>query len=583
MPPGPSVVRRLGWLGALYLALLLVQLGLRAPDVPWTIDNGIKWLASAHGEGGLRAELPYAGRGIDPEARFFPIGEPFVRVIDGKAVSQYPPTFALVSRPFVRMLGALGGFVLPLLGALLAAWGAARLAAQWDEDAALWAFLFAGPLGPLAWYGTQFWEHTLVASCVAWAAVSWPGRRGAPIVSALLLALGTWMREETVLFVPALMAGGFAARWRPSESVDRARPISARSFALFVAVYCLALVPFLAWQRWSTGSALGFHFSGNLGGSLSEVLFTGRAEVVRGLLWSGPKSATGAAEMALTIVAALCVLGAARLSNARARSVGFLLASAFMGAVAANCARALITDRAMPMTLIHTSGLLLFAPWVLAALAGSRASATSLMVAAAVALVLVLLVTPSITAFALHWGPRVLLSALPLLAAAAALGVTRLRSGTAGIIPRLASTLLVVACLALQVFGGWIQARVTKGAAEQLQRTRSLLAQDESAATAEQAPESARARAPIVTSEWWYAGTYAPLLVERPVFRVTSRAELTDWIELYRRAGGHHFWWATAAPNDAFLQGLGVHPLRSETIGGYPAAYRHRLVELALD
>jgi hypothetical protein len=579
MSPGPSVARRLGWLAVGYLVLLVLQLGLRASGMPWTVDNGIKWLASAHGEGGLRAHLPYAGRAIDPQARYFPIGEPFVRVIDGKAVSQYPPAFALASRPFVRLFGAFGGSVLPLFGALLAAWGAARLVAQWDEDAAVWAFLFAGPLGPLAWYGTQFWEHTLVASCVAWAAVSWPGRRGAPIVAALLLALGTWMREETVLFVPAFLVGGCAARWRSTEGTERLRIDSARSLVLFVAVYCAALVPFLLWQRWTTGSALGFHFSGNLGGSLGEVLLAGRAEVVRGLLWSGPKGATGSAAIELTIASALSVVATARMSSARERSVGFLVSTALMGAVAASSAIALFMDRALPMTLIHTSGLLLFAPWVLASLAGRRERATSVSITAAAALGALLLVTPSITAFALHWGPRVLLSALPLLAAAAALGMTRLRSGASVVLSNLGTALLIVACLGLQVFGGWIQARVTRGAAEQLERTRSLLAQEESASTA----ESAQARAPIVTSEWWYAGTYAPLLVERPVFRVASRADLTDWIALYRRAGGQRFWWASAAPNDALLQGLGVRPLRSETIGGYPQAYRHRLIELALD
>jgi len=579
MPAGPSLARRLGWLTAFYLVLLVAQLAVRAPDVPWTVDNGIKWLASAHGEGGLRAELPYAGRALDPTARFFPIGEPFVRVLDGRAVSQYPPAFSIASRPFVQLFGVYGGYVLPLLGALLAALGAARLAAQWDEDAAVWAFLFAGPLGPLAWYGTQFWEHSLVASCVVWAAVSWPGRRAAPIVSALLLALGTWMREETVLFVPAFLAGEVAARWRAPESTERARLFSTRSIGLFVAAYCAALVPFLLWQRWTTGSALGFHFSGNLGGSLGDVLLAGRAGVVRGLLWSGPKGATGAAEIALTIAAALCVVLAARVPSGRARSLGFVLATVLMGSTAAACALALSTDRAMPMTLIHTSGLLLFAPWVVAALARARQRATSASVSAAIALGLLLLVTPSITAFALHWGPRVLLSALPLLAASAALGMSRLRSGTSGLAPRLACVLLAVSCMALQAFGGWIQTRVTRGAGEQLERTRLVVAQDE----AESISQGASARTPIVTSEWWYAGTYAPLLVERPVFRASSRADLERWIELYRRAAGRRFWWATAAPNDAVLQGLGVRALRSETIDGYPQAYRHRLIELELD
>src|SRR5688572_6915350 len=213
-----SGARRIWWLAGLYLALLSVQLALRSPEVPWTVDNGIKWLASAHGEDGLRAALPYAGRELDPEGRFFPIDEPFARWIDGRALSQYPPAFSLVSRPCVRAFGALGAYVLPLLGALLAALGAARLAAQFDPKAALWAFLFAGPLGPLAWYGTQFWEHTLAAACAVWAAMNWPEKRGSAVLSALLLALATWMREETVLIALAFAAGAIAARWRSTDA-----------------------------------------------------------------------------------------------------------------------------------------------------------------------------------------------------------------------------------------------------------------------------------------------------------------------------------------------------------------------------
>jgi hypothetical protein len=570
MTAGSPTTRKLRWLTALYLALLLAQLALRAPEVPWTVDNGIKWLVSAHGEDGLRGSLPYAGRALDPELRNYPIAAPFARAIDGRAVAQYPPTFSLLARPFVRALGAWGGSVLPLLGALLAALGAARLARKWSEGAAIWAFLFAGPLGPLAWYGTQLWEHTLVAACVVWAAAAWPVRGRAPAISALLLALGTWMREETLIFVPAFVAGALASRWRAAEGAARERNHPWRDLATFASVYAAALVPFLALQRWITGSVLGFHFSGNLGGSLGEILLDGRAEVVRGLLWSGPKGATGAIEIGLTFAAAACVL-ATRFLGARWRAQGYTVACALMGAAAVECAIALAASRGLPMVLIHTSGLLLFAPWVLAALAGSNERAASLKCCAALAVASLLLVTPSITAFALHWGPRVLLSALPLLAATAALGMARMQVGADGALPLLGRALLVASCLALQVYGGWVQARVTRGAAEQLEQTRNFLAQ------------TGTTHDPLVTSEWWYGATYAPLLAQRPVFLARSSSELQDWIARLRATGGRRFFWASAAQSDALLQGLGVRALRSAAIAGYPPAYRHRLFELELD
>ena len=579
----------------------------RAGEMPWTVDNGCKWLLAAEGENGLRTSLPYPGRPLDPELRFAPISRPFAQPIGGRLVSQYPLTFSLLSRPFLRLPGAWGRYLLPILGALLAAWGAGRLAEHWTHEAEsaspghrsreagstgsgsgtvaasalLWGWLFAGPLGPLAWYGTTFWEHTSVAACVVWGTLFWAraiggstkqdegGRRGGrrsylglrayPYVSGLLLAFGTWMREETAAVFLVLVTCTFLVRPRPRAG---------RWFAL-LGSYGAGLVPLLLWQRWVTGSLLGTHFRENVSGSLFNVLISDRLSVIRGLLWSGDEGATEAGDLVLTLLTAILALAVARVSSQRLRSWGVGAVSALAGSIALVCIFALQRETDMPMTLIRTAGLFFFAPWIVWCCSVRGVSLPRLAWSGPLAVVVFLQVTPAVTAFGFHWGPRVLLSALPLIAAVAALGFARMQARSSGLVPPLGATFLVLSCFSLQAYGGVIQGRVTRGAEDYLERTHHVVAPYEAA--------------PLVTHLWWYAPTFTPLLLERPVYKVRSKPELEAWIRRFGAAGGRRFYWATAAPTDEILKGLPVRITGSETMDGYPKAYRHRLLEVVLE
>ena len=589
-PAPPSTRRALLVLSVVYLALLLVQLGARSTEVPWTVDNGIKWLLAAHGEDGLRGSLPYEGRDLDPSLRFLPIGRPFATNVDGRFVAQYPPAFSLLARPFLWLFGDLGAFIVPILGALLSAWGAMRLAARWSPRAGPWAYLFAGPLGPLAWYGTTFWEHTLVAACVIWAVCAWVERPNAAWRPALLLSLATWLREETLIVVAVILVTALIRR--------QSRRLG--SIAGFVAVYLAASALFLLWQWWTTGAVFGIHVSGNLHGSLLDLFADGRIGVIRGLLWSGDEGSSEAGDLVLTLIAMVLAGFVVRRPPGRLRSLGVAAETGLIGGIALVCIFALNHEYDMPMTLIRTAGLFFFAPWVLMIPALGRRDTDPILWAGPLALLVFLVVTPSVTAFGFHWGPRILLTLIPLLAAGAALALQRLTVGTSGKLPRIGVGFLAFACLTLQVFGSSLQARVTHGALDHLVRIRSFLAAAESGdiatnagirgsaagatATADATPASSAATlvetVPLVTHQWWYASTFAPLLTEVPVYSVRNKVDLKSWIDLFREAGGRRFVWATAARRDDILRGLGVRVVRSESLEGYPRSYRHRLLEV---
>lgn len=570
-------------LSTVYLLLLLVPLLSVPPGVPWTVDDGCKWILATEGEGGLRGALPYLGRELDPELRFVSIAPPFARVVEDRLVSQYPLAFPLLSRPLLRVLGPLGGYLLPVLGALAAAWGAARLAELWKEGgggpsrtaqppattAGLWAWLFAGPLGPLAWYGTTFWEHTVTAALVVWGVVflvrSGHRERGLPgdvrfaVLAAVLLALATWIREETVLFVIVLAVTVFFARERPSS----------RALWGAGAAYVLLAAPIFPWLAWTTGSWTGFHVQGNISGSLPAAIVEDRASIVRGLLWSGDEGASEAGDLALTLVAALLVVVAARLRSSRLRSLGFTLAGAAVGVVAMVVIFSLEREADMPMTLIRTSGLLLFAPWVVWTAGWRWRQGTRLALSVPIVILLFFLATPEVTAYGLHWGPRILLSTIPLLAALAGLGFGRGLALTASRSLRIAAVVLALGCFALQGYGTFVQVEVRRGHAEALARTRTFLAAGE--------------EAPLVTHLWWYAPTFAALYVERPIFKVRSQGELSTWLARFVRAGGQRFYWTTAAPHDEILAGLPVRVERSERLEDGPRGYRHRILEVIVE
>lgn len=607
---------------ALYTLICCLAVALRPAEVFWTVDNGNKWLQSQSASG---YDLMYPGQSLDPEMRFVPIGEPFAHVVeDGSAgatvsrrlLSQYPPTFAAVSRPFLA-LGEYGRFVLPLLGAALTAWGAAVLAARLGASP-LWALAFAGPLGPVMFYASTFWEHTLVTALLIWAwcwVVSERTGVGPLVTAALFFAAATALREETVLLAAA--TGGGMLLGHPRFGGDATATFGSESGSpwkrpiLFGLAYMLFLSPFLLWMKAETGSFFGLHFQGNLGSEGWSP--SARWTVLRALLWSGDEGALEALAGIATVVA-MVILGGlyvrSRRTNENTRQkraaktgvghgakpgtnekkpsgrpqspfgVSSGIAACLVGVAAILTAWSLHRETEMPQTLVRTAGLLLFAPWSAWILRGLRA--TTLHWTAFFGLVLFVVVTPPISVFGVHWGPRILLSAVPLLAVLAAQGLSSAASDMKGMrlgLRRGAFGVMIAGLVSLQLYGLFVQYRLLDGTGRLLETTRARAVAGEATgdATGDATGSSPR---PVLTHFFWYAQVLAPLYLERPVYQVRRPNEFREWVERFAASGGRSFFWVAAPGNAEIPADLPLRKVRTETWNGYPRIYDHQMIEI---
>lgn len=502
------------------LSILLLLVALRPVGAFWTVDNGQKYLlahAIAHGSV-LRPSLEDAREGTSVEAardagRWEAIRPPFAQRVDGRLVSQYPPAFSAATAGLLALFGDRALLVLPLAGALATVLAVVALARAAGAPAGASAAL-AMPLGPLLLYGALLWEQTLAAALVAWGAALWVralDRHGGAIGAGLLLGIAVWLREETILLaVVALGLGAGARRWRLVLAMGGG--------------LTLALLPHLLWQAVSTGNPLGLRLGGNVHAASSIAgLVSGRVDVAWTLLLACGREPATALPVAIAGLVGLGGLVRWAGDSTPRRLVGIATALALVPSAAALVA--VLRAPWPPFAMMNVSGLLAFCPW-LVLIAGDRtALRTPLVRLALIGLALLVLVTPRVTAHGVHWGPRILLSCVPLLAPAAALGARRwVRNGR---LPLLALVLAVAATV--QLGGAVVQTRTLQRIGDILERTRGVLAGVE--------PST-----PIVTDLWWYAQQLAPLYIERPIAAAQTADELAGWIDAHP---GERFVWAS--------------------------------------
>ncbi|NNE44681.1 MAG: hypothetical protein HKN12_10760, partial [Gemmatimonadetes bacterium] len=420
-------------------------------DTYWTIDNGGKALVVENlREDAGRTWIRYPGAVIDPEFRWFPLplggSEPYGVVRDGQVQSQYASAFTWASLPGARLAGFVGLGILPALGAGLAVLFTGLLAAaRAGGRAGMIAALMTALASPLLFYGSVFWEHTLVMALAA--AAFWLLRTERPAGAGLAVAAAGLFREELFLLAAAVgVALLLAGRWR---EVVR---YSAGTLAGGSVV--------LAFQRATTGSWTGVHLAVNrpvpfaqAGEALSGLLFSGGPEVAvwRGLAglallaaarwWPGApptdgETAAGEAPGGSGIAPGLRVTGL--------RIAGLLV----LAAVSVHAWIRFPSGEDAALALIHANSAAIFVPWAIAAfLLPPRKGAAPLDLLSLSALLYVALfciLVPQRSITGVHPGPRMLLPVLPV---AAALAAERFPRG------RVAAGAFLVLILAAGVWG----------------------------------------------------------------------------------------------------------------------------------
>ncbi len=114
-------------LGGLYCALAFLYL---PANFYWSADDGLNRIQTDN----IRLtpwpdfSITYIGREIDPELKFAPIGQMFQYRQAGRLYLAQSPVIALLSLPFIHLLGDPGRYVMPIAGGLLTAYAAGRLA-----------------------------------------------------------------------------------------------------------------------------------------------------------------------------------------------------------------------------------------------------------------------------------------------------------------------------------------------------------------------------------------------------------------------------------------------------------------------
>lgn len=363
------------------------------------------------------------GAALDPDGRWFPIPPPFAVAREGRFVSAYPPALPALAAAGLALLGPRGLRLPAALGtaasaALFALWAAPAL----GRRAACAGALLLGLASPLFFYGVTVWEHSLTValSLSAWLLLSQPVA-SRWLCAGALVAAATWLREELVLMAVAVLAAALLRR----------QPLRlSRAFAAGAALLLSALLVFN--QRFY-GSPLGGHVALNLGLGAAGAAFAGppppRLTAVAGLLGGFGHSAGEEVGFALL---GLLLPAAGALAPARLRAApGLAAALVAAGLLIWGCAalRMLGGENALQELVLHNGLLLQWPMWVLAGLGARRSfedpAFAPVRTAALAGLLFGALVLATGIAWpsrfgvqvgaGVHWGPRVLLPALPAL------------------------------------------------------------------------------------------------------------------------------------------------------------------------
>jgi hypothetical protein len=212
-------------IAGLLLLVMYCGLSLALNDARGTLgtDTGGK-LATLHMmelHGGLDPSVGYWAAHDDPTGVLHPLYYTYRVGDDWVNVTTLPMLYA--AYPLYRIGGDRAVLLLPMLGAVVAAFAARALARRLGGGSAWTAFWVIGLASPVAIYALDFWEHSVGLALMLWGVVlvldvvqRRAGWRGALGAGALFGAAATMRQEALVYFVVAgaVMAIAIVARER---------------------------------------------------------------------------------------------------------------------------------------------------------------------------------------------------------------------------------------------------------------------------------------------------------------------------------------------------------------------------------
>jgi hypothetical protein len=393
----------------LAVAALLVAMRLALPaGAFWISDAGNKFLVAENfaASGFRHVSIGYPAADLDPSFRWFSASAGHFRAIGGRFFSIVPwlfPLLAALTSTWLPLFAGIG--IAMLIPPLLRLTGS-----DVNPSLAIVATIFATPL---AFYSLDFWEHTL-ATLLATLAVLLLLRKS-PLLAGLAAGASAAIREESYLFVIAVLVAAFA--WR------------------FLAGALAILIPFWIAQQLIFGNPFGLHLASHLGAGDNVAL---PARIIRNILYflfHFHQRWWIAALLALPALAAI-VVGSIRASE-RVRNI----AAAACGLASAIGLMLMLANDDPIVDTIFTQGLFLSLPFAALFLVRWRELVQHDILARIVAVYIVLMpLVLRANWSGIVWGPRYFLTIVPLLV------VLSLRRG------RLTLALVAVS-IAIQLFG----------------------------------------------------------------------------------------------------------------------------------
>ena len=161
----------------------------------------IRWMDQHHS---LKPDVGYWAARWDPQGDHHPLIYTTRHGREWVQVTSLP--FVYAGLPLYKVAGTAGILLLPVVGSLLAAYGARRLAiALGSPGGGRWAFWVVGLGTPMLFYAGDFWEHSMaVGLALVGLALAFEGGVWRALVAGLVVGLAAVLRTEVLIYVAAV-------------------------------------------------------------------------------------------------------------------------------------------------------------------------------------------------------------------------------------------------------------------------------------------------------------------------------------------------------------------------------------------
>jgi hypothetical protein len=154
-----------------------------------------------------RPDVGYWADRSDPNGTFHPLI--YTAKKGGRWVQVTSLPFIYLGLPLYKVAGTAGLLVLPVLGSMLAAYAARRLALALGAARGWGAFWLVGLGSPMVFYAGDFWEHSagvglaLLALALLFESRRWP----VALIAGVIAGVAASMRTEVLVYVAAVAIG----------------------------------------------------------------------------------------------------------------------------------------------------------------------------------------------------------------------------------------------------------------------------------------------------------------------------------------------------------------------------------------